>query len=133
MGEPEASTGTTMHVKKQHILLVLVILLALVAFHLRHRILERFEEIRYNRRYTLLGFQEDLESGFSSSTFDLSSNMSDTRDGLDRDAKAHIQNIMDEQNITFDEARLVYLGNKMRDNGVGENGVPLDPKTVTFS
>lgn len=122
-------------IKSHHVLLLVCLVLLLLVFCFRRRLTEAFERYRNNRRwYTRVsGFQEDMENGLSSSNFDISSNLSgDSRNGLEEDAKSAIRNIMESQNVTFDEARLVYTRSKMGQNGVGENGVPLDPKTVTF-
>lgn len=40
---------------------------------------------------------------------------------------------MKAQNISFDEARLQYTKSKFSDNQIGEDGMPLDPKAITFS
>lgn len=98
---------------------------------------ERFEVWRNNRRWNRLshsGFEGDLESGLSSNNFDITENISnhDPRT-LDEAAKEEIRQLMLRHNLTFDDARLRYLREKMLANGVGADGVPTDPKTVTFS
>lgn len=80
-------------------------------------------------------FLSDYESGFHSSTFDLSGNLSDseTRTGLDPAAKREIDEIRGQHpSMGFDEARAMYLKRKMERNGVGEDGLPRDPKLVVF-
>lgn len=78
-------------------------------------------------------FEGDLESGLSSGNFDLSGNLAgDSRKGLDENAKAEIRNIMDTQNVSFDEARLRYFQSSLSNNVVGSDGVPTDRRTVTF-
>lgn len=39
---------------------------------------------------------------------------------------------MDSKRKTFDEARLEYTQSELGRNGVDKDGVPLDPKLVTF-
>ncbi|KAJ1661060.1 hypothetical protein IWQ61_000098 [Dispira simplex] len=79
------------------------------------------------------GFQQDIEAGLSSSTFDISQNIrdGDTRPGLDRGAE--ITTIMKSQGCDFDEARKIYHQRVLRSNNVDPvTGIPLDPKAVFF-
>lgn len=77
----------------------------------------------------------DVESGFTSADFDLSSNIieGDSRGGLDQKAKRDIQRVMKIRKINFDEARRVYMEQRFKKNGIGEDGIPRDPKFVSFS
>lgn len=77
----------------------------------------------------------DVESGFTSADFDLSGNVmeGDSRSGLDQKAKRDIQRLMKLRKINFDEARRVYMEQRFKKNGIGEDGVPRDPKFVSFS
>lgn len=77
----------------------------------------------------------DVESGFSSADFDLSNNVmeGDSRAGLDVRAKQDVQRIMRNRGIGFDEARRVYMQQRFKKNGIGEDGLPRDPKFVSFS
>lgn len=123
--------------KSHHMLLILVIVVLVLAFHFRRKLAERFEVWRNNRRWSRLahsGFEGDLENGFSSNNFDITDNIAnhDPRT-LDEAAKEEIRQLMLRHNLTFDDARLRYLREKMLANGVGADGVPIDPKTVTFS
>nr|Q876Z1.1 RecName: Full=UPF0357 protein AAL017W; Flags: Precursor [Eremothecium gossypii ATCC 10895]AAO21871.1 YCL012Cp [Eremothecium gossypii] len=78
-------------------------------------------------------FVRDLEDGFSSQNFDLTSaNSNDTRSGLDEASKQEIRRIMEEQGLGFDQARLVYTTRKFGAHGIAPDGMPLDPKVVTF-
>lgn len=78
-------------------------------------------------------FGEDLESGFSSRNFDLiSQNDDDTRAGLDDISKVEIRQIMEQDNLDFDKARLLYMERKFGQNGIAPDGRPMDPKAVTF-
>lgn len=92
--------------------------------------------------YTRLGwsegssFRDDLESGLTSDYFDLNENISagDSRAGLDQVSKKAIQKIMKRnRGMTFDEARAKYTKERFRDNGIGADGRPTDPKAVFFS
>lgn len=66
--------------------------------------------IRLDGYSHLPSFQRDIESGLTSSNFDLVMNNSgDTRKGLDENAKSKILKIMeDNPGLSFDEARLKY-------------------------
>lgn len=137
MSEDETQpSGTFTLVKTHHVLLVLVIVIVLVAFHFRQRLAERFEVWRNNRRWSSLvhsGFEDDLENGFSSNNFDITENIADNDlRTLDETAKDEIRHLMQKHNLTFDDARLRYFREKMRANGVDSDGVPTDPKSVTF-
>lgn len=133
---PDSSKSPNL-VKLHHIVLVLVIVSALLVFHFRRKLAERFEVWRNNRRWTRLasvsGFENDLENGFSSSNFDIGENIRnfDNRT-LDETAKEEIRQLMQKHNLSFDDARLRYLRDKFQANNVDSTGMPMDPKTVTF-
>jgi len=80
-------------------------------------------------------FSNDIESGFTSSDFDLSTNVAagDSRGGLDQSAKREIQKIMRSRRVGFDEARRMYTEQRFERNGIGADGRPRDPKFVSFS
>lgn len=80
-------------------------------------------------------FTGDIEAGLSSTTFDLTGNVADGdgRAGLDDAAKQEILKIMKKRRMKFDQARKVYMENRFRDNGIGPDGRPKDPKFVSFS
>lgn len=80
-------------------------------------------------------FSADIESGFSSSAFDLSANVADgdSRSGLDVDSKREIQKIMKNRRVNFDEARRIFTEGRFAKNGIGPDGRPRDPKFVSFS
>lgn len=80
-------------------------------------------------------FSSDIESGFSSSAFDLSANVAagDSRAGLDTESKREIQRIMKNRRVNFDEARRIYTEGRFAKNGIGPDGRPRDPKFVSFS
>ncbi|MCJ1458374.1 hypothetical protein MMC28_008746 [Mycoblastus sanguinarius] len=87
--------------------------------------------------YTRLpsSFSGDIESGFTSRDFDLSSNVSagDPRAGLDQPAKREVQKIMKSRRVDFDEARRMYTEGRFAKNNIGPDGRPRDPKFVSFS
>lgn len=76
-----------------------------------------------------------MESGFTSSDFDLSANVADgdSRAGLDRKAKREINKIMKSRRVGFDEARRLYTEGRFAKNNIGPDGRPRDPKFVSFS
>ena len=80
-------------------------------------------------------FAGDIEAGLSSSNFDLAGNVADgdSRAGLDDNAKREILKIMKKRRMQFDEARRVYMEQRFRENGIGADGRPRDPKFVSFS
>lgn len=80
-------------------------------------------------------FAEDIDAGLSSSTFDLTGNVEsgDGRAGLDDESKAEILKIMKKRRMTFDQARKAYMENRFKANGIGADGLPRDPKFVSFS
>ena len=77
----------------------------------------------------------DVESGFTSTDFDLSANVmdGDARGGLDAKGKRDVQRLMRTRRIGFDEARRVYTEQRFAKNNIGADGVPRDPKFVSFS
>lgn len=112
---------------------IATVALALLGFHFRRQLIEHYVRWRNNRRW-YHGFEADLEDGLTSSNFDVSANIraQDPRT-LDENAKAQIKKMINERNLTFDEARLQYFQERMAENGVDADGVPTDPRTVTLS
>ncbi|KAL9125250.1 MAG: hypothetical protein Q9175_008110 [Cornicularia normoerica] len=90
-----------------------------------------------NYIYTRLpsSFTNDIESGFTSSDFDLETNVAagDSRAGLDQQAKREVQKIMKSRRVGFDEARRMYTEARFAKNNIGLDGLPRDPKFVSFS
>lgn len=80
-------------------------------------------------------FEGDVEAGLTSTNFDLSGNVGegDSRAGLDDESKAAILAIMKRRRMTFDAARKVFMERRFRENGIGADGRPRDPKFVSFS
>lgn len=80
-------------------------------------------------------FTNDIDSGFTSTDFDLSTNVAagDSRAGLDQQAKRQVQKIMKSRRVGFDEARRMYTEARFAKNNIGPDGLPRDPKFVSFS
>ena len=57
----------------------------------------------------------------------------DDRGGLDEDAKRKVQRIMKRRRVGFDEARRMFMEERFKANGIGKDGLPRDPKFVSFS
>ena len=88
-------------------------------------------------RYVKLpSFEHDIEAGLTSTDFDLSQNLEDGDDrfGLDASSRREIQRIIKSKKCTFDQARLIFLQDKMRKAGIDpQTGLPRDSKFVSFS
>ena len=79
-------------------------------------------------------FRDDIEAGLHSSDFDLTGNVEgDSRQGLDEAGKKEVLRIMKRKNVGFDEARRLLMQERFSKAGVGSDGVPRDPKFVSFS
>lgn len=80
-------------------------------------------------------FAADLEGGFSSSQFDIGTNLADgdSRAGLDQRGKREVRKIMKNRKVDFDEARRIYMEQRFAKNNIGPDGRPRDPKFVSFS
>ncbi|CAL3966066.1 hypothetical protein PZA11_002841 [Diplocarpon coronariae] len=80
-------------------------------------------------------FSADIENGLSSSDFDLSGNLAsgDSRRGLDDKSKREIIKIMKSRRVNFDEARRIHTEGRFAKNNIGPDGLPKDPKFVSFS
>ncbi len=87
--------------------------------------------------YTRLpsSFRDDIEAGLTSPEFDLSDNVEagDSRRGLDDAGKREVMRIMKRRGVDFDEARRIYTQDRFKKNGIGADGIPRDPKFVSFS
>lgn len=91
---------------------------------------------RLGRYMSLPSFENDIESGLTSEDFDLSQNVTDedNRYGLDATSRKEVKKIMRTKKCTFDQARLIYLQDKMRAAGIDpQTGLPRDSKFVSFS
>lgn len=80
-------------------------------------------------------FASDAEAGLHSSNFDLASNITggDSRSGLDQAGKREVQRIMKRNRVGFDEARRIFMEQGFKKNNIGADGLPRDPKFVSFS
>lgn len=112
-----------------------VLVLATAGYFTRHRWLHLMPipEPIYARLPT--SFRDDIEAGLSSTAFDLSANVEagDSRQGLDDAAKKEVMKIMKRRRVNFDEARRIYMQDRFKKNGIGADGIPRDPKFVSFS
>jgi len=108
-----------------------------VAVLFRHRIAELMNKaIGYRRLpfFTIGSFEQDVENGLTSVTFDLNQNIEDgdTRPGLSDTEE--IKRIMKRRGVSFDEARLIRQQQLLKKNNVDPvTGLPLDPKAVYFN
>jgi hypothetical protein len=57
----------------------------------------------------------------------------DSRSGLDEQGKREVLAIMRRNKVNFDEARKMYMERRFKREGIGADGVPNDPKFVSFS
>ncbi|KAF9198567.1 hypothetical protein BGZ49_000582 [Haplosporangium sp. Z 27] len=123
--------------------IILILLLWIVAAYVtRNYWLPKLEELRDRLRYTRLpffhsnedsSFEQNIEEGLTSSTFDLHQNLldGDERHGVEN--ANEIRKIMKKYRCNFDQARLIHQQNKMKENGIDpRTGVPIDPKAVYF-
>jgi len=87
--------------------------------------------------YTALptSFRGDVEAGLHSADFDMSGNITegDSRSGLDENGKREVLRIMKRRGVGFDEARRMFMEQTFKKAGISEDGVPKDPKFVSFS
>ncbi|KAK6201633.1 uncharacterized protein RJT21DRAFT_120698 [Scheffersomyces amazonensis] len=127
-------------IKSHYVIFVVLLIGGLLLFHFRNKIAEAHDRFRTRQRSRsgfydrLNGFENDLASGLNSANFDIESNISngDSRKGLSEEAKEAIKSLMKSKGLSFDEARLQYTTQKFSQNNVDSNGVPKDPKLVTF-
>jgi len=118
-------------------LVIFSLAIATALFLTRNRWMHRLSvpDYIYSRLPGDGSFLNDIESGFSSDTFQLEDNITagDTRAGLDNVAKTEIKRIMWNRRVNFDEARRLYMEGSFAKNGIGADGRPKDPKFVSFS
>jgi hypothetical protein len=112
-----------------------ILAFATAAYFTRHRWIHLLPipEPIYSRLPT--SFRDDIEAGLSSSAFDLSGNVEsgDSRQGLDDAGKKEVMRIMKRRGVGFDEARRIYMQDRFKRNNIGADGIPRDPKFVSFS
>lgn len=124
-------SGTLLYLTRAHWLETFVDSMHDIRYHLSSP-----ADFVYSRLpFTSSSFADDMEAGLSSSTFDLAANVSDgdSRAGLDDASKKEILKIMKRRRLRFDEARRVYMERRFAANGIGADGMPRDPKFVSFS
>jgi hypothetical protein len=113
----------------------MLVLTFTAAYFTRHRWIHLLPipEPIYTRLPT--SFRDDIEAGLSSSAFDLSGNVEagDSRQGLDDAGKKEVMRIMKRRGVDFDEARRMFMQDRFKKNGIGADGIPRDPKFVSFS
>lgn len=91
---------------------------------------------RLGKYMSLPSFESDIESGLTSDDFDLTQNVTDEDDryGLDPASRREVKRIIKSKRCTFDQARLIFLQDKMRAAGIDpQTGLPRDSKFVSFS
>ncbi|KAI1320854.1 hypothetical protein EDD11_009811 [Mortierella claussenii] len=123
-------------------ILLILLLWCIAVYVTRGYWLPKIEELRDRLRYSQLpffrseedsSFEQNIEEGLTSSTFDLQQNL---LDGDDRHGIEHaneIRKIMKKYRCNFDQARLIHQQNQMKANGIDpRTGVPIDPKAVYF-
>lgn len=131
---------SSIEINTHYVLLFVSIMVIVVLFVMRNRIAEAHDRWRANRRVAGFSrvngdsFLDDFESGFNSDTFSITSNISssDPRSGLLVAAKEQIREIMKNQHVSFDEARLQYTQSELSKHNIDTDGLPRDPKLVTF-
>jgi antitoxin component of RelBE/YafQ-DinJ toxin-antitoxin module len=57
----------------------------------------------------------------------------DSRQGLDDAGKKEVMRIMKRMGVDFDEARRMFMQDRFKQNNIGADGIPRDPKFVSFS
>lgn len=102
-----------------------------------YNISDTLQNYIYQARYSRLPttFAGDAEAGLHSTNFNLAENIeaSDSRHGLDEQAKRDVYVIMKRRGVGFDEARRIFVEERFGREGVGADGRPLDRKAVMFS
>ncbi|KAF9965018.1 hypothetical protein BGZ70_005539 [Mortierella alpina] len=122
---------------------VLILLLwCIAAYVTRSYWRPKLEELRERLRYSRIpffraeedgSFEQNIEEGLTSSTFDLHQNLLDGDDRQGLENANEIRKIMKKYKCNFDQARLIQQQNKMKANGIDpRTGVPIDPKAVYF-
>ncbi|KAF9434874.1 hypothetical protein BGZ76_007256 [Entomortierella beljakovae] len=124
-------------------IIIFILLVWIVAvFVTRGYWLPKLDELRDRLKYTRLpffrsedsSFEQNIEEGLTSSTFDLHQNLLDGDDRQGIENATEIRKIMKKYRCNFDQARLIHQQNKMKENGIDpRTGVPIDPKAVYFS
>ncbi|KAI0226377.1 hypothetical protein L0F63_002581, partial [Massospora cicadina] len=78
-------------------------------------------------------YAQDIRDGLTSSTFDVTVNAADGNDRRPGLASGEVKMIMEEDQCSFDEARLLHFYRKCIQNNIDpHSGIPLDPKAGFF-
>lgn len=106
-----------------------------VAFITRNFWLPHVPGREYFYRSVPTTFRDDVEAGLHSTDFDLASNITedDERSGLDARAKKEVLKIMKSRRVDFNEGRRIYNERRFAKNNIDPDGMPRDPKFVSFS
>jgi len=113
---------------------LLALVCGTVLYLTRHQWVDRLPASFHKYSPLPTSFREDVEAGLHSADFDMTGNVEgDSRSGLDERAKADVLRIMKRKNVGFDEARRIYMEENFKKSGIGKDGLPRDPKLVTFS
>ncbi|TIB35781.1 hypothetical protein E3P84_01144 [Wallemia ichthyophaga] len=91
-----------------------------------------YKYIYKRKEYIPVSFDEQIELGFNSDNFNITNNLNDTRQGLNELELREINNLMNTNKISFDQARLKRLERTLNQNNIDESGLPRDPKFVQF-
>ncbi|RMZ83791.1 hypothetical protein DV738_g994, partial [Chaetothyriales sp. CBS 135597] len=85
---------------------------------------------------SIIAGTDDAEAGLHSAAFSLAGNIEDEeegRSGLDPEQRREVVRLMKVRGIGFDDARREWMEKRFRKQGIGKDGLPRDPKLVTFS
>lgn len=107
----------------------------IVAYILRDRWLHHLPTPSYLYTQLPTSFRGDVEAGLHSADFDMTGNITDgdSRSGLDENSKREVLRIMKRRGVNFDEARRLYMEKNFKKAGISADGLPNDPKFVSFS
>jgi len=98
-------------------------------------VLENVLPVHAYERIRPTTFEDEIEAGLNSDSFSLATNIEsgDTRAGLDVAAKKQVLKIIKQKKVNFDEARRIFMEQKLAKNGIAADGRPTDPRAVFFS
>ncbi|KAJ4470142.1 hypothetical protein J3R30DRAFT_3539016 [Lentinula aciculospora] len=88
---------------------------------------------QFNHYVPLSTFADQASAGMSSSNFDIEANImdGDSRSGLDERGTQEVMEIMRQERVNFDQARLIRHNRILANNGIDSSGMPLDSKAIT--
>ncbi|KAI0030077.1 hypothetical protein K488DRAFT_79821 [Vararia minispora EC-137] len=82
----------------------------------------------------LTTFADQAAAGMTSANFDVEADNlreGDARLGLDEQGTREVMDIMQRENVNFDQARLIRHNRYLAANGIDPSGMPLDAKAIT--